>query len=238
MNYPKPRKYYFDNILLSILLMILSFNANAEDFGATVPMTYDEPLIQDVIYTYQLTSNHKNEYDCIGILNLSISLPSNVATLIFERTLPHILNPDFNNLHFLIKSEYSNTTSNLTIPDIYWGTCFRICTIDTNGNRTYSSIYSINEYIEQNDLNLLLKRSSINSIEDNQVSLYIKNKTLFVETTENVHLSIFGLDGHHIFTGDVYQAMEIPLYNINSPFIIATYKTSHITATKKIYCNE
>lgn len=66
------------------------------------------------------------------------------------------------------------------------------------------------------------------------VSLYIKNKKLYVNTTDTLSLSIYDLYGNQIFSGDIYQAKAISLNNINSPFIIATYKTLNITKTRKI----
>lgn len=125
-------------------------------------------------------------------------------------------------------------TVDLTIPNIYWGTYFRICAILIDGTRLYSSIYSINEYINHEDLDFLLKSSSIEEMYIDDVSLYIKNKKLYVNTPDTLSLSIYDLYGNQIFSEDIYQAKEISINNINSPFIIATYKTSNITKTRKI----
>lgn len=235
MTFPKHLRYYLDNRHLFLLSVYLVFALIVKAGNTDMPEleTLDEPLIQDVSYSYHLSSVDQSGLDCCGILSLSISLPINANTLIFERTLPHIMAPDLNKLHFIVKSEKPITTE-LTIPDIYWGTYFRICVILKDGNRIYSSIYSINDYIDPLDLDSLLSSSSIEDVSNDNVNLHIKNKSLYVNTPTILFLSIFDLFGHQIFSGKIHQSAVIPLNNINSPFIITTLKTSNISQTKKI----
>lgn len=235
MDLPTHRKYYLKNRHLYLLSIILVFALNVKAGNTDTPELeiYNNSFIQDITYTYNLFSEDQKGLDCYGVLDLSISLPINTKTLIFERTKPHITNPDLNKLHFIVKSELPNTVD-LTIPNIYWGTYFRICAILIDGTRLYSSIYSINEYINHGDLDFLLKSSSIEEMYIDDVSLYIKNKKLYVNTPDTLSLSIYDLYGNQIFSGDIYQAKEIYLNNINSPFIIATYRISNITKTRKI----
>lgn len=153
MNLTTHRKYYLNNRYLYLLSIILVFALNVKAGNTDTPELeiYNNSFIQDITYTYNLFSEDQKGLDCYGVLDLSISLPINTKTLIFERTKPHITNPDLNKLHFIVKSEMPNTVD-LTIPNIYWGTYFRICAILIDGTRLYSSIYSINEYINHEDL--------------------------------------------------------------------------------------
>jgi hypothetical protein len=133
----------------------------------------------------------------------------------------------------LIKSEYPVTT-NLSIPEIYWGTYFRLCAILYDGTRICSPIYSINDYIEKTDLDELLKASALEEIGLDKISLHIRNKRLHVNTPMPLNLSIFDLYGEVIFNGDIQQSSEIPLDHINTPIIIARYRTQNIIKTTKL----
>jgi hypothetical protein len=49
-----------------------------------------------------------------------------------------------------------------------------------------------------------------------------------------LNLSIFDLYGEVIFNGDIQQSSEIPLDHINTPIIIARYRTQNIIKTTKL----
>ncbi len=189
------------------------------DETITDSATNDKLIIQNIAYNYQLFSDNGARIDCCGTLDLSISFPQNTSILIFERTRSHLIDPDTSNLKFLIKSEYPVTT-NLSIPEIYWGTYFRL--------------YSINDYIEKTDLDELLKASALEEIGLDKISLHIRNKRLHVNTPMPLNLSIFDLYGEVIFNGDIQQSSEIPLDHINTPIIIARYRTQNIIKTTKL----
>ena len=203
------------------------------DETITDSATNDKLIIQNIAYNYQLFSDNGARIDCCGTLDLSISFPQNTSILIFERTRSHLIDPDTSNLKFLIKSEYPVTT-NLSIPEIYWGTYFRLCAILYDGTRICSPIYSINDYIEKTDLDELLKASALEEIGLDKISLHIRNKRLHVNTPMPLNLSIFDLYVEVIFNGDIQQSSEIPLDHINTPIIIARYRTQNIIKTTKL----
>lgn len=232
MEFQKHRKYYLGNRYMYLLILLLAFfNAKAGSIIMSESKTSNE-LVHKIKYTYQLFYNQTN-LDCSGTLDLSLTLPPNTIKLIFERTTPHTIDSDLDKLHFLLKSEYLDT-SNLTIHDIYWGTYFRVCAIIEDGTKEYSPIYSINDYIEQDDLNSLLISTSVESIEIDKVNLQIENNTLYIYTPKTLYLSISDLSGKLIFNGNIQTQVLIPLEKITSPFIIVTYKTSDISKTKKL----
>lgn len=236
LNSQKHREYLLNNrhlYILSIFLFVASI-VKAGNTEIKEIETYDDSIIQEISYSYHLISEDQTGLDCCGILGLSLSFPENTKTVLLERTRPHIINPDLNSLHFIVKSEIPITTD-LTIPDIYWGTYFRICVILTDDTRIYSAIHSINDYINQADLESLLNSSSYTeNISIDKVSLYIKNRNLYVSSPDSLLLSVYDLYGHQIFKGIIDQVSDISLDSINSPFIIATYKASNITQTKKL----
>lgn len=110
---------------------------------------------------------------------------------------------------------------------MYWGTYFRICAIFSNGDRVYSPTYSINDYIDPQDLDLLV--SSVDDAEINEVDLHVENKNLYVNAHESLSLSVSDLSGNLLFTGEIQQIAVIPLDNTSSPVVIVTYITSSTT---------
>lgn len=226
MDSSKHLKYYLDNrhIYLLPLFLVFALFAKAGNTGISELGIQDDALIQDISYSYSLSYGNQTTLDCCGVLGLSLSLPTNVNRLIFERTNSHIINPDLNNLHFIVKSEIP-VTSHLDIPDIYWGTYFRICAILTDETRIYSSVHSINDYIDHVDLEALLNSSSIEDTSIDKINLHIENHNLFVTTPDTLYLNVFDLHGNQIYNGIIHHSDVISLNQINSPFIIASYKT-------------
>lgn len=96
----------------------------------------------------------------------------------------------------------------------------------------YSPIYSINDYIDPQDLDLIL--SSVENAEINEVDVQIENKNLYVNAHESLSLSVFDLSGKLLFTGEIQQTAVIPLDNTSSPVVIVTYRTSYATKTIKM----
>lgn len=192
-----------------------------------------ESLIQEVTYDYQLFHGSQEKLDCKGDLNLSISLPEKTSKLFFEKSKPHLLNLESERLPFQAKSEFP-VSSDLTIPNIPWGTYFRLRAILADGTDVYSPIYSTNDYMNKDDLESLINSASVEDIPSNNISLQINNKRLYITADEVVYLSIYDLYGNMIFSGNMNHAAEIPIDNVSSPFIIVKYSTSNITKTQKL----
>lgn len=197
----------------------------------------DNQLIQDVSYSYELVSDNKN-LNCIGTLDFSLNLPSGTNHLILERTtrFDKFDNPD--KIRFLLKSVWPNTTTNITEQDIYWDTYFRITVYFEDNTYIISPIYSVNDYIDSSDLELLQSQgsASIDNIDadDDNVCMYINNKNLEIDSKEPISLNVFDLYGRSIFNRDMVTTAAIPLNNVASQFIIVRYQTSKNIVTQKI----
>lgn len=111
---------------------------------------------------------------------------------------------------------------------------FRLCAILYDGTRICSPIYSINDYIEKTDLDELLKASALEEIGLDKISLHIRNKRLHVNTPKLLYLSIFDIHGKSIFSGNIQQSSVIPLDHLDTPIIIARYRTQNIIKTTKL----
>lgn len=238
MDCRKVIKHYSDQRICIFLLMIVAFSVHVKAQDIDVPQSkiQEMALIKNVTYSYELLSDSQMKPDCVGTLHLTLSLPSDVSvsTIIFERTKPKITDPDLSDLHFLVKSEYPATAATITKTDIYWGTYFRIRVILSDGNDVYSPVYSVNDYIDRKDLESILNQSSVKDIDTDNMSLYIEGKNLHITTSEPLTLDIFDLQGNHIYAGNVQTSTVISLDQVNTPFIIARYKTTNAVRAKKI----
>lgn len=232
-------KHYSEYWICIFLLMIVAFSVNVKAKKMDVPQfeIKEMPLIKDVTYSYELFSDSQMKLDCVGTLSLSLSLPSDVSIshLIFERTKPKMIDPDLSRLFFSVKSEYPATAATITETEFYWGTYFRIRAILSDGNDIYSPVYSVNDYIDQKDLESILNQSSVKDIDTDNISLYIEGKNLCITTSEPLTLDIFDLQGNHIYSGNIQTSAIISLDQVNAPFIIARYKTSNAIKTKKYW---
>lgn len=77
MHYSKFLNHYLDNRFshLLFLLLVFTLNVSARNIDTNESETYDESMIQDVSYTYQLFTNSQNSLDCYGTLNFAMCLP-------------------------------------------------------------------------------------------------------------------------------------------------------------------
>lgn len=225
------------NLYYSWVTIIVSNKYGTTSESIEYAPTFDtknaESLIQEVTYDYQLFLGSREKLDCKGDLNLSMSLPKNTWKLFFEKSKPHLLSLESERLPFQAKSEFP-VSSNLTIPNIPWGTYFRIRAILADGTDVYSSIYSTNDYMNKDDLEALINSASVEDIHSDDISLQINNKRLHIAADEVVYLSIYDLYGKQIFSGNIEHAAEIPLDDVVSPFIIVKYSTSNISKTQKL----
>lgn len=220
-------------IFLSLFLVFV-FNVKAGDINRTESEVSEDCLVQNVSYDYNLFYNQYGELDSKGTLKISLALPENAFKLLVERSRPHIKDPDEIRRLLLIFSEYP-VSSDISVPDIYWGTYFRVRVIRKDNSNIYSSIYSINDYISPDDLEALLNPASIESVEVDEVYFQIQDKQLYVNSQAPVSLSLFDVYGKRIFSEKIDRMQAISLSNISSPFVIATYTTSNKTYTKKIW---
>lgn len=216
-------------LIIFLLLGTTNFHTSAQ----TIPIT-------DIDYKYQLIHTTPNDLDCIGTLDLSIDLPADAKTLIFERTQSHLAaNIENNNLHFLIKSEYPPTynehnQSLISVPNIAYGTYFRICVIFIDGSRKYSPVHFINNYISPTDLEILSQQSELNDCQMEPVRLTLKNKYLSIETSNTVFITIFDLTGKQLFSETISQSTRISLENMPAFVIVKCTNTTN-TITKKLF---
>ena len=233
MVFQKLQNSYFSH-RISILLYVLfcSLFAKASNPEPKASMTIDDSFVKDITYDYQLISHGEAYTDCCGTLNISVAMPADVEVFFVERTRPHLSEND--KIYFGSKSVWPNTTTDINLDKIYWGSFFRIRVRFNDEREIFSPTYSINDFISEQDMELLGAQSSVENMDTDNINLRIENKNLYVETHENISLSIFDLSGRTIYTGNIYQSSTIYLNNLSTPFVIVTYKNSSTAGTKKL----
>lgn len=217
------------------ILMALFFSNNLRAERESLKLEIQKmPLVQEVNYTYQVISDANGYSDCIGTLELSLSLSADVERIIFHCTRKHLIDPDKTKLFFASRFVYSGDLHGLTKSDISWGTYFKIEAVYKNGDREYSPIYCVNDYISMDDLNLFLTQASINGIYKESINVTMDNRCLFIYSQDDISVSIYDTNGFLIYINDKIKSTSISLDSVRTPFVIMKYKTSKDFKTIKL----
>lgn len=217
--------------LLSIVIAVFVLCGMAKGERTII----NESLIYDVKYTYQLVTNEFGRLNCVGELEVYVNIPEDASFFIFERT-PYgdrwLDGPP----RFLIKEEYPITTKIICKPEIYWGTYFSAYIYYKDGSfYEYAPTFAVNSYIAEEDLALLEgQHSTVEEVANNSVNMNVVNGSLYIETLQEVQLSVFDITGKNIFSGPIHQSTTIPLDMVGTPFIIVKYTQDNIVTTKKL----
>lgn len=194
-----------------------------------------ETLVHDISYDYQLFEQYE-KLNCAGILRFSLSVPENVSHIVLGRS--HRLNPyghsTSGKVFIAIKEDIPLSATEVEKSDIYWNTHFQVTAFLNDGSYILSPLYTISDFIDAKDLELLNGQAGVEDIDVDDVKLYSENYTLHVETDKNLVLSVFDISGRCLYNGNISSCCSIPLNNTASPFLIVRYSDSISTTTKKI----
>lgn len=239
MGFQKLQKFIFSNLFFCIYFAFAT-DVNAERRNIPDSMTSDDPLCEEISYSYEIFFDEEtNNYDCIGTLCITLSLPENCTKVLLERTYPHLLEDEdnFRKLFLRYKRECVVEDNKITIPNIYWGTFFRIRAQQSDNSWINSPIYHTNNYIESSDLDIILNSTltSLYDVKDDNVTIQFINKDLHIHSPEVFSVTIYDLSGNAIFNGINQNTFEIPVDNVVSPFIIIFLKKSNNLIIKKFF---
>lgn len=193
-----------------------------------------ETLVHDITYDYHLFED-SGKINCNGTLKFSLSFPENTSYVVLGRSDQSNTFLSNGDVFLSLNEEIPSSTTEVTKNEINWNTHFRLFVYPEYYDIILSPLYAVSDFIDAKDLELLNGQASADVIGVNNVKLYSFNRTLYVETDDNIDLAVYDLLGKFIFTGHLLSGnSSIPLNNISSPFIIARYSNSSGTATKKI----
>ncbi|MBD5257452.1 MAG: hypothetical protein HDS52_02015 [Barnesiella sp.] len=224
-------------IEIIVFVLCLSFfnlkaNAHSDDIeGNTMPK------ILNVDYDYELF-NKNDEIDCKGQLKFRVSIPPGAISLIYEKQgrlfFESQNHPDL--IDFNMKWGYDNFTENsveINDPEIYWGRYFRVRVKMEDDTWICSEIHNTKNYMCEEDLAILLQSAYVDDINPDDISVYINNDMLNINTSEEMDLVILDLRGQILFSGVVSQSTTIPLNMSSTPIIIVRYNFKNKTLTQK-----
>lgn len=212
-----------------LLLLIFCFNIKSTAFAEESTVEIDS-IIKNVAYDYELSYVADNMINCNGTLKLTVNIPSDASHVILALNNPLSVMPSF----FSRKIELLIDDRNIVTEerkDIRWDTLFYLYVIYKDGRKEETSIFNVNSYIDEEDLNLLLDQAYIEDVNEDDVKVLLNNRLLSVDTQKEINLNVFDFLGRFIFSNVISQPINIP---INSPFIIVQYRIKDKVFTKKL----
>lgn len=231
MEHLKSQRPCFSGRPLLLIAALVVFSMNVRGYDPGIDEYINEDLVKDVAYTYDLFEKESGRLDCKGTLHISLSLPYEVSHMVLNCSSHY--NPP--NRLLWGKVLYPGDAADIeTSNDIYWDTYFAVSCFHTDGSIENSPIYSVSDYVDEQDLELLRQQASVEDMEGEAVNFYVENRTLYVEPAGHISLSVFDICGRQIFNGDIEQPRSVPLGTICSPMIIVNCTDTRRSVTKKL----
>lgn len=221
---------------LILFFIALSFcKLSAEANQSEIQSSESEVSIDNVTYEYKVFNEADNRIDCTGTINFTINIPTGCQRLLLVRTREHTVDSD--RLSFSIKTQLpivdDSSAMSVSLPDMSWGTYFRIFAYFENDRYIYSPTYCTNSYIEENDLKIILGQASIDNTIAEPIDISIDNGCLYIGITEPVELTISNLNGYIIFNGTISQSTSIPIKMEFHQMLIIRCKNNKSTIIRK-----
>lgn len=215
------------SVVLATVILLSSVRLKADDMPRFI-------VIEDIKYEYVYDVDEDSGYiDCIGTLGMTVNVPSEYAYVRFDRSGQHL--NDSSEFGASAASMYENAGTSFRIikENISWGTYFKASVIFADGDRIYSPIYCVDDYIKDEDLAVFKSQDDVDEVCIMPVIIKTKNKTIIIEANERTFFKITGIDGKTIYSGYVSGKTEIP---VCSPILIVNYQSSSKFITKKLIC--
>lgn len=218
-------------IALLITVLLLSLPVIAQENNEEKPAVY----IDNVAFDYELTE-HSNSLLCWGTLNLKVHFPAGAVKVVAMSTKPHLLELGWH--IYTTKKGYDVTDDNITSTEftfnrVSWGVFFRAQAIMENGESIFSDAYCSSDYMDPEDLKVLIDQAGVSDIEASEAKVRVEGKSLIVDSDCPVTLVVSDLNGRCVFNGEVNQSAVIPLDSVTSPFVIVRYISNNKAYTKK-----
>lgn len=232
MEHLKSQRPCFSGRTLLLIAALVVFSMNVRGYDVGIDEEINEELVKDVAYDYELFERASDMLDCKGTLHVSLSLQDDIDRVKLYLTIPRDRYKD--NPMFLAVADYPGDTVEIATQEVYWGTYFCVRVLYTDGRDEHSPTYAVNDYVDEQDLEMLRQQASVEDMEGEAVNFYVENRTLYVEPAGHISLSVFDICGRQIFNGDIEQPRSVPLGTICSPMIIVNCTDTRRSVTKKL----
>lgn len=233
MERKKSIKFCLSSIvfILSVACPISFRGTNVQPFTPYTPDSNVDSMIRSVAYEYEMRDKGY-KMDCIGTIHLRVALPADIDMIFLEGSTRRQLYPD--RISFQKLTSGSDTTTLISQTGAYWDTYFVLRARYKDKSEAKSHIYSVKDYLSKADYEILTAQSFMNDASRPDAKIYALGTNLFVETDEEIRLTVVDLYGKIIFNDIVSQSCTIPLNNISSWFVIVQYQTLCSSETLKI----
>lgn len=222
------------NLIVILLFILVSLQVKGNN---ELQSEVSQNLIISIGYDYELICDESGGYNCDGELKLEVTIPKNCNRIIFEYTKPFITNVD-RILIFTTRLQYLDiepeNIKEIIVPNIKWGTYFRVRAILDDETIIYSPNYYTNTFINEDDLKLILDNSSIDNAILHLIDISVERDYLDVYTESLVDLLVVDINGNILFAGQISTNSKIPINKSTSPVIIVKYRVNNISITKKL----
>ncbi len=166
---------------------------------------------------------------------MTLTSTNNIERIIYERTSQY--ESESQNPMFLAKRVLSIDTNPIPVQDVIWNIKFRLAITYKDGSHEFSNVYSINDYIDEEDLKLLQESSAVVNIEDTHSEITVDNgRIIHCSTSGKGRISIFKLNGECIYTEEIQALKSIDLEQLkksNNSILIISLQTNDKNITKK-----
>ncbi|MCM1489370.1 MAG: hypothetical protein NC095_00880 [Muribaculum sp.] len=213
------------SVILTAFILLSNMSLNAEDIQKFI-------VVEDIKYDYDVDED-SGFIDCIGTLSMTVNVPSEYAYVRFDRSGQHLNDSSEFGASAASMYEDAGTSFKIIKENISWGTYFKASVVFPDGDRLFTPIYCVDDYIEDEDLAIFRSQNDIDEVFVMPVIIKAINKTIIIESNEKTFFNVTGIDGKTIYSGYVFGIIEIP---VSSPISIVNYQLNNKIITKKLIC--
>lgn len=186
----------------------------------------NDVMIDSVAYDYELHESG-SKLDCVGTLKIYVSASPDDAKYFLLGLNFKEPRPNF----FKYKITYPTTETILKAPiELRWDGNFKLAIFLENDEYIVSDTYYVKDFMDPNDVALLLGSSEMDEINDS-MSFDFGNHKFKIFTNEQTFIQIADVYGRVLFSGIVENEAEIP---IAASVIIVNIRSKNHNLTKKL----
>ncbi|MDE5812017.1 MAG: hypothetical protein K2H61_06930 [Muribaculaceae bacterium] len=216
---------------LSILFWLIAISSLVYPAVAEDTPEFEPLHILNIQYDYTMDkSENSGKWTASGPLVITLEENVDSCYIIYTNNRHHHY-PDY----FLGKIIFRDIDDGIYWRKVYNSTIFFIYGV-VNDKYVYKSdkIY-VDDYISEEDLNLIYKRTSVELIADDNIGIIIDNDTLINSSDEQITLAIYDFRGTKLLSKQLKSCETINLIDYRNRDLIVSYSFKGQSFIKKLY---